>query len=109
MKIKTHIHVITLSALAFAISAQAHDPKEHMKDAQAPDCAAMKDMDHSKMDMDDPVTQAMMKKCMKGMKGMDHDKSENGQASDEHHSDKKSSDEQHPEQQEDEHPEPQPD
>ena len=106
MKIKTHIKVIMLSALAFAISAQAHDPKEHMKDAQDPDCASMKDMDHSKMDMDDPVTQAMMKKCMKSM---DHDKSENDQATDEHHVDKESSEEPHPEQQKDEHPEPQPD
>jgi len=98
MKIKTHIKVITLSALAFAISAQAHDPKEHMKDAQEPDCAAFKDMDHSKMDMDDPVTQAIMKKCMKDM---DHDKSENDQSLDEHHGDKESSEERHPEDQPD--------
>lgn len=61
--------------------AQAHDPAEHAKEAAAknaaPDCAAMKRMDHSKMDPNDPVTKAMMAKCgdaMKhdGMAGMDH-------------------------------------
>jgi hypothetical protein len=103
MKIKTHIKVITLSALTFAFSTQAHDPKEHMKEAQEPDCAAIKDMDHSKMDkdidrskmdMDDPVMQAIMKKCMKHM---DHDKSENKQSSDDPQSDKEGSEEQNPE------------
>jgi len=44
--------------------ANAHDPKEHMKDAKNPDCAAMKDMDHEKMDMEDPVTVAIMSHCM---------------------------------------------
>lgn len=61
----------------------AHDPKEHAKEAAAknaaPDCAAMKDMDASKMDPNDPVMKAMMAKCAKAsdhtgmdMKGMDH-------------------------------------
>jgi len=79
------------SILALVVAAPlafAHDPAEHAKEAAAknaaPDCAAMKDMDHSKMDASDPVMQAMMAKCgaapdhagmnMKGgdMKGMDH-------------------------------------
>ncbi len=106
MKIKVIVKVIALSAMAIAFTAQAHDPKEHMKDAQAPDCAAMKDMDHSKMDMDDPVTQAIMKKCMQDMH---HDSSENHQHSDDHHSDKVGSKVQHPEQHEEHHPEDQPD
>ena len=49
----------------FALSsAQAHDPSMHNKKAEKPKCEAMKNMDHSKMDMNDPVMMAMMKKCM---------------------------------------------
>lgn len=82
---------LTLAAamLTLAQSTFAHDPAEHEKEAAAvkagPDCAAMKTMDHSKMDMNDPVMKAMMTKCagskkpadkqgMKGMEGMDHSK-----------------------------------
>lgn len=85
---------ITLAAALLAITqgAFAHDPAEHAKEAEeakkGADCAAMKDMDHSKMDMNDPVMKAMMTKCaaakkptdpkamkdMKGMEGMDHSK-----------------------------------
>lgn len=79
---KTLSRVVLLTAsFAFAQSASAHDPKEHEKEAAAakagPDCASMKTMDHSKMDMNDPVMKAMMAKCadkpmpaddMKGMK-----------------------------------------
>lgn len=79
---------ITLAAALFTVAqgAFAHDPAEHAKEAAAkagPNCAAM---DHSKMDMNDPVAKAMMAKCagtekstekpaeMKGMEGMDHSK-----------------------------------
>lgn len=70
-----------LSILALSLLlplAYAHDPKEHAKEAAAknagPDCAAMKDMDHSKMDPNDPVMKAMMAKCASapGHTGMDH-------------------------------------
>ena len=54
---------IAISTLAFVVFVQAHDFEEHVKDAEKPDCAAIKNMDHAKMDMDDPVMQAMMKKC----------------------------------------------
>lgn len=61
----------------------AHDPAEHAKTAEAPDCESMKSMDHSKMDMNDPVMLAMMKKCSnmqkhseKAMEEMDHTKME---------------------------------
>lgn len=47
-----------MSSLSFA-----HDPSEHDKEKEAVDCSSMKDMDHSKMDMADPVMQAMMKQC----------------------------------------------
>src|SRR3989338_1584054 len=68
----------TTSAIVLAFSVQAalaHDPAEHAKEAAAanaaPDCAKMKEMDMSKMDMNDPVVQAMHKKCMGAGKGMD--------------------------------------
>jgi uncharacterized protein involved in copper resistance len=75
------------SALVFAASVpltQAHDPAEHAKEAAArnaaPDCAAMKDMDHSKMDPNDPVMKAMMAKCgnADGHSGMDHSQMQRG-------------------------------
>jgi len=50
-----------------ALSAQAHSEKEHMKTAENPDCESMKMMDHSKMDMNDPVSMAMMQQCMSSM------------------------------------------
>ena len=67
-----------LFATAFvfsALSANAHDPSEHVGAAEMPDCAAMhqagsEGMDMKmdmKMDMNDPVAQAMMKKCMASM------------------------------------------
>jgi hypothetical protein len=60
---------ITLAAALFTVAqtAFAHDPAEHAKETAAanagPDCAAMQNMDHSKMDMKDPVMMAMMAKC----------------------------------------------
>lgn len=81
MNMKTLATVIVLSTLGIALSAQAHDPKEHMKDAEKPDCAAMKNMDHSKMDMNDPVMQAMMQQCMKDMH-QDNQASENANQED---------------------------
>jgi uncharacterized protein (DUF305 family) len=77
MKTKTLTFVIALSTLAFTLSAQAHDPKEHMKDAEKPDCAAMGNMDQSKMDMQDPIAQAMMKQCMGNMHKDEMPKSDN--------------------------------
>lgn len=67
MKIQLLPQLLTAIALLSTLSAQAHDPKEHMKDAEKPDCSAMKDMDHSKMDHNDPVMKAMMQKCMSTM------------------------------------------
>jgi len=98
MKRKLLSPILVLAALGAAFSAQAHDPKEHMKDAENPNCAAMKDMDHSKMDMNDPVMQAMMKQCMKDMHNDDGDHSMGHEdASEDDH--KKDSDEQHSEHQ----------
>lgn len=52
------------TTLLISLSSNAHEASEHMKDAQSPDCAAMAEMDHEKMDMNDPVMAAMMKQCM---------------------------------------------
>ena len=57
-------YILLVAGLSLPLLTQAHDPKEHMKDAEKPDCAAMNNMDHNKMDSNDPVMQAMMKKCM---------------------------------------------
>ena len=98
MKRKLLSPVLVLAALGVTFSAQAHDPKEHMKDAENPNCAAMKDMDHSKMDMNDPVMQAMMKQCNKEMhhgEG-DHSKGHKDASKDDH---TKDSEEQHSEHQ----------
>lgn len=84
---------VTLAVAVFSLApgAFAHDPAEHAKEAAAakagPNCEAMKTMDHSKTDPNDPVMKAMMAKCakqkpaehkdmkeMKGMEGMDHSK-----------------------------------
>lgn len=64
MKTKTLASIIAFSTLTFTLSAHSHAPNEHMKNAEKPDCSAMKSMDHSKMNMQDPVMQAMMKQCM---------------------------------------------
>lgn len=86
-------NIIALSStLAFTLSAQAHDPAEHMKNVENPDCAAMKNMDHNKMDMNDPVMQAMMKQCMQDMQ---HEKSAENEAHADHQGDEKIPNEQH--------------
>ncbi|EGG93740.1 hypothetical protein IMCC1989_813 [gamma proteobacterium IMCC1989] len=56
---------ILTSSILLASNVYAHAPELHKKkNAEKPKCEAMKDMDHSKMDMNDPITQAMMKQCM---------------------------------------------
>ena len=56
------IALILVPAITLSMNASAHDPKMHAKKAEKADCSKM---DHSKMDMKDPVAVAMMKKCMK--------------------------------------------
>lgn len=73
MKFHTLPYFVVLPALMLALSAQAHNPEEHINKGQAPNCEAMKDMDHSKMDMNDPVMQAMMQKCMPQVETMSKD------------------------------------
>jgi uncharacterized protein involved in copper resistance len=69
------IALVLIPAITLSMTATAHDPSMHVKKAEKADCSKM---DHSKMDMKDPVAIAMMKKCMKQAeksKGkMDHGK-----------------------------------
>lgn len=68
MKPSPIFFMLGVPTLLFALTASANDPKETTKDAeQKPDCTAMKDMDHSAMDMNDPAMQALMEKCMNAM------------------------------------------
>lgn len=81
---------LTLAAALFTFAqvAFAHDPAEHAKEAaeakKGANCAAMKDMDMSKMDPNDPVMKAMMAKCSKQATGNDdhagHDHGHRGDA-----------------------------
>jgi hypothetical protein len=78
MKTLTKLALVLLPTITLSMTATAHDPSMHVKKAEKADCSKM---DHSKMDMKDPVTIAMMKKCMKqaeadkkSMKDMDHSK-----------------------------------
>lgn len=67
MKFLSVRHVIITSGIALLASnyVVAHSPELHKKDnAEKPNCEAMNTMDHSKIDMSDPVMQAMMKQCM---------------------------------------------
>jgi uncharacterized protein involved in copper resistance len=71
----TKVALVIVPAMAFTLTANAHDPKLHAKKPEKADCSKM---DHSKMDKKDPVAMAMMKKCMKqakqAKKDMDHGK-----------------------------------
>ena len=78
MKTLTKLALVLIPAITLSMTALAHDPSMHVKKAEKADCSKM---DHSKMDMKDPVAIAMMKKCMKqaeddkkSMKDMDHSK-----------------------------------
>lgn len=78
MKTLTKLALILIPTITLSMAATAHDPSMHVKKAEKADCSKM---DHSKMDMKDPVAIAMMKKCMKqseaakkSMEDMDHSK-----------------------------------
>ncbi|UUO24353.1 hypothetical protein FGD67_14830 [Colwellia sp. M166] len=75
MKNLVKMLLVLIPTITLSITATAHDPKLHVKKAKKADCSKM---DHSKMDMKDPVAVAMMKKCMKQAEAskdkMDHSK-----------------------------------
>ncbi len=49
--------------LGLSFSVIAHDPSLHEKEGESPNCAAFENMDHSTMDIDDPIMQAMIRQC----------------------------------------------
>lgn len=62
--------------LILSLSASAHEPEKHAKNAEAPDCAAMQHTNPDEMDENDPVMQAMMEQCKSDMQAMnDHSES----------------------------------
>ena len=75
IKTISKIALVLVPTLTLSMTASAHDPKLHAKKPEKADCSKM---DHSKMDMKDPVAMAMMKKCMKQAEKssdkMDHNK-----------------------------------
>lgn len=60
--VKSLLLVATLSSLAFSAIAHEHGMKKETK-GETYDCEAVNKMDHSKMDMNDPKIQDMMKQC----------------------------------------------
>lgn len=56
---------VLIGSFFIMTTANAHDASMHKKDAaQKPQCETMDKIDHSKMDMSDPIMQAMMQQCM---------------------------------------------
>tara|TARA_B110000438_G_scaffold55166_1_gene55215 strand:- start:257 stop:520 length:264 start_codon:yes stop_codon:yes gene_type:complete len=85
MKNLVKMLLVLIPTITLSITATAHDPKLHVKKAKKADCSKM---DHSKMDMKDPVAVAMMKKCMKQAEAskdkMDHSKMKEQDGKNEH-------------------------
>ena len=67
------VFALSLTLLAPSAPTLAHDPSLPKKDSTVPECAQMKDMDTSKMDMNDPVTKAMRQQCQDQIKDHDED------------------------------------
>lgn len=62
MKI-SKISVFLVAATLSLSTAYAHSKKDPSKEPKTPQCDSMKDMNHAEMDMNDPVTQALMRQC----------------------------------------------
>ncbi len=55
--------LLSLIVLSTSTTAFAHDPSEHKNDSEQPNCEALNTMDHTKMDVNDPIIQAIMEQC----------------------------------------------
>ncbi|MGB1200284.1 MAG: hypothetical protein ACPG5R_01890 [Cognaticolwellia aestuarii] len=90
MKTLTKIALVLIPTITLSATVAAHDPSMHVKKAEKADCSKM---DHSKMDMKDPVAVAMMKKCMKqaekSKNKMDHSKMDHSKMKKNEHKTKK--------------------
>jgi hypothetical protein len=86
--------VLGLAAVLVVTTAHAHDPSEHKKGAEKPDCAALAQSNRSAMDMNDPIMQAMRKQCMDEYQDdkkeeRHHHEKEKGHHGDDHHAKEK--------------------
>lgn len=85
----TTLFILT-SGIFLTSNVYAHAPELHKKEnAEKPKCEAMKNMDHSTMDMNDPIIQAMMKQCMSSDSHNDDDHKESKKEKHEYHGDMK--------------------
>lgn len=57
------ISVFLVAATLSLSTAYAHSTKDRSKEPKTPQCDSMKDMNHAEMDMNDPLTQALMRQC----------------------------------------------
>jgi hypothetical protein len=82
--------LIATTLFSVSFTSLAHDPKEHMKKPEKANCAAFDKMkkEDGKMDKTDPVMIAMMKKCDKQAKKMNHEANADGKKLEENKSDK---------------------
>ena len=82
----THIKsALLVMAVLVAGSAYAHDPSEHADKAEKPKCEAMASMDQSALDADDPIAQAMLKKCQAAHTDEGQDEQHEPQDTSDHH------------------------
>ncbi|MFT6386990.1 MAG: hypothetical protein ACJAUP_000360 [Cellvibrionaceae bacterium] len=64
---KLSVALVAATLIFTATAVNAHSPEMHKKEnAEKPNCEAIQNMDHSKMDVNDPIMQAMMTQCMGG-------------------------------------------
>ena len=76
------------TALLFAASAYSHAPELHKKEgAEKPQCAEFAKMDHSTMDKNDPIMQAMMAQCKDWLHDAHHEDNEKDKTKKHHHND----------------------
>ena len=63
MSIQISLLASALVIALYAVPGLAHDPDEHEAESVSPDCAAIENIDASKVDSNDPVTLAILQKC----------------------------------------------
>jgi len=64
MKQRSVKHIFAITGILMIGSAYANDQSEHASKMEKQNCEYMNNMDHSKMNTNDPVMMDMMRKCM---------------------------------------------
>ena len=67
------LSAVTLVVALYAAPGLTHDPEEHEAESTTPECAAIANIDASKVDSNDPVMKAILQKCQAAMDGDDND------------------------------------